>query len=431
MVDSIRSTLPPIYAHLFSDFFDRPKVIETRATCDQCSMCDHGQPSPVAMDYFNSETKCCTFTPILPNYLVGSILADESPEMAEGKGRIKETIRKRVGVGPLNLSRPRKLSLLMTAYSDVFGRAKSLKCPYYDDDNPSGTCSIWRHREVICMTYYCKYTGGMRSYEYWTALKDYLGRVQHMLAKGAARAVDPKVIEPHFKPSALTLEDMEDLPPKESDYKAWWGSWVGREEEFYLKCHEWVRSASAAEFAKNIDQSKEVSEVLERLVAKYELLESKILPRSLVRNARMKETHAGDKVVVTSYHRYDSFALDKELFEVCGMFKASQTLEENLDRLKREEGIELTPDLIEYLFAAGVLVEPTKTKVGAKAEDAGELNGRRAALRAILEVRGLSPDDGAKAMIDAAEAAKLDLWIKKAAVAASIDEVLSDGRPSA
>ncbi len=427
MVDSIRSTLPPVYKHLFNEFFDKPKVVETRATCDRCSMCNHGDPSPVAMEYFDSETKCCTFTPILPNYLVGAILADDSPEMAEGKRRIKNTISKRIGVTPTHLARPRKTSLLMLGYAEVFGRAKSLKCPYYDDDNPAGTCSIWRHREVICMTYYCKYTGGMRGYDFWVALKNYLGHVQRVLAQSATRAVDPKVIEPQFKKNTLTLEDMEDLPPKESDYSAWWGPWVGREEEFYLKCHEWVQTVSPTQFAKNVDESKEGGEILQQLIAKYELLESKILPNSLVRNARMKETHVGDKVVVTSYHRYDSFSLDKDLFEVCGMFKADQTLEQNLERLKREDGIELTPDLIEFLFAAGVLVEPTKAKVAeAKADNAGELSGRRAALKAILEARGITADDAAKTAIDTSDAAKLDLWIKKAAVAKTMAEVLND-----
>lgn len=430
MVDSIRSSLPPAYKHLFNEFFDKPKVVESRATCDRCSMCDHGDASPVAMEFFNSETKCCTFWPILPNYLVGAILADESPEMAEGKRRIKKAIATRIGVTPWALHRPRKLSLLMLGYSESFGRSKTLKCPFYDDDNPVGTCSIWRHREVICMTYYCKYSGGMRGYEYWTALKSYLGHVQRVLSQNAARSIDPAVIEPQFKKNTLTLEDMEDRAPKESDYKAWWGQWVGREEEFYLKCHEWVQGVAPRDFAKNVDGSKDGAAALAQLVSKYELLQSKTLPTSLVRNARMKEAHVGDKVVITSYHRFDSFALDKDLFDVVGMFKADQTLEENLERLKREEGIELTPDLIEYLFAAGVLVEPTKATVAeaaaAKADNAGELNGRRAALKAILEVRSLVADDAAKAKIDAADAAKLDDWIKRAAVAKTIGEVLDD-----
>ena len=428
MVDSIRSSLPPVYAHLFNAFFDRPKVVETRATCAECSMCDHGESSPVAMEFFNPDTKCCTFWPTLPNYLVGAILLDTSPEAAEGRRRLEQIIAKRVGVTPWHVDRPRKMSLLMTGYSASFGRAKTLLCPFYDGSNPAGSCSIWRHREVICMTYYCKYSGGMRGFEYWTALKAYLAYVQRSLAQTAAREIAPEVIEPKFTDKGLTLEEMEDLPPKESDYAAWWKSWVGREAEFYKKCHEWVANVSPAQFAKNVDHSKEGAQLLAELIGKYDLLESKILPKTLVRNARMKEAHVGDKVVVTSYHRYDSFALDKDLFEVVGLLKADQTLDENLERLKRDEGIELAPELIEYLFAAGVLVDPTKgnTKKSAVSNSPGELNGRRAALGAVLAGRGLAADDAAKARIAAADAATLELWIKKAAVARAIHEVLDD-----
>ncbi len=430
MADSIRSMLPPSYERLFQGFFDRAKPVETRATCNRCSMCDHGDPSPVAMEFFDHETKCCTFWPILPNYLVGAILADESPGMAEGKRRIQSAIEKRIGVTPTWLSRPRKWTLLMQAYSDVFGRAKSLKCPYYDDTNPEGTCSIWRHRETICMTYYCKFSGGMRGYEYWMALKDYLGHVQRTLAVAATKEVDGSVQEPGYNRIQLTLEEMDDLPPKDSDYRSWWGRWVGREEEFYRKCHEWVSAVSVADFVKNVDETENGKKLLANLISKYEILDGKILPSSLVRNGRMREQHVGDKVVVTSYHRYDSFALDKDLFEVVGMFKADQTLEQNLERLQKEEGIELTPDLVEYLFAAGVLVEPTRGAVaeakGDSAEVTGERSGRRAALLAILDARGLEADAVAKNRFDGATVAQLEQWIRRAAIAKTVDEVLTD-----
>lgn len=427
MVDSIRSSLPPVYGHLLNAFFDRPKVVETRATCANCSMCDHGESSPVAMEFFNPDTKCCTFWPTLPNYLVGAILSDTSPEMAEGKRRLEQIIAKRVGVTPWRVDRPKKMSLLMNGQPEAFGRARSLLCPFYDASNPAGACTIWRHREVVCLTYHCKYSGGMRGYEYWRALKAYLQHAQSSLAQAAAREVASDVSEPQGKETVLSLEDMEDLPPKGSDYTSWWKSWVGREVEFYKKCHEWVASLPPAQFAKNFDHSKQGAQLLADLIAKYDLLESKILPKNLVRNARMRETHVGDKVVVTSYHRFDSFALDKDLFEVVGMFKADQTLEENLERLKRDEGIELVPELVEYLFATGVLVEPGKGNANKPtAGSSEELQGRRAALGAVLEARGLAADDAARARIAAADATTLELWIKKAAVARAIDEVWRD-----
>ncbi|HVJ91360.1 MAG TPA: hypothetical protein VM580_16260, partial [Labilithrix sp.] len=254
MVESIRASLPPVYRHLVNDFFDRPKVIEGRATCDNCAMCDHGQKSPVAMEFFHPDTKCCTFHPNLANYLVGSILADKSPAMAEGKKRIRAIIKTRVGVAPQFLSRPRKLTLIMSNYSEAFGRAKSLLCPFYDGSNPEGACTIWKHRESVCMTYYCKYSGGKRGFSYWTALKRYLFFVEALLARSAAHAIDPRVKEP--RGDRLTLEDIEDLPAKDADYRTSWQSWVGREEVFYLKCHEWVSRLSPKEFAKSVDGSE-------------------------------------------------------------------------------------------------------------------------------------------------------------------------------
>src|SRR4051812_26313941 len=97
---ALRGILPPVYQPFFDKFFDRPKVDEPRATCDNCAMCDKGEPSPVPMEYFKPELKCCTYHPQLPNYLVGAILADSSPDMEEGKKRIREQIAARSGATP-------------------------------------------------------------------------------------------------------------------------------------------------------------------------------------------------------------------------------------------------------------------------------------------------------------------------------------------
>ncbi|MBX3227189.1 MAG: hypothetical protein KIT84_35365 [Labilithrix sp.] len=430
--DTIRGVLPPVIQPLVSDFFDKPKVKETRATCHECAMCNHGQASPVPMDYFLDATKCCTYFPQLPNYLVGAILADEGADMAEGKRRVREVIADRKGTLPLSLTRPRKMTFLMSNYADSFGRARSLLCPYYNSESPEYACTIWRHREAVCMTYYCKYEAGQRGYDFWTALKDYLFFVQRVLARAAAAAVDPKVKEPKFKNLQMTPEDMDDAPPKRSDYAAWWGKWVGREEEWYRKTYEWVtKFVPRADFKTNIDDSAEGKKLYDGVVSAYSKLENKVLPATLVKNARMKEQHVGGQVVVTTYHRFDSFALDKELYEVVGLFKPEQTLAENLQRLAKEEGIELAPELIEYLFAAGILVEPTPAVVASATappkEALAELRGKRAALRAILDARSITLGPGDSTRIDDADTATLDTWIKRAAVATTFTELLEVG----
>jgi hypothetical protein len=425
---ALRSLFPPVYHALLDPFFDRPKVEEKRATCDDCAMCDKGQPSPVPMDYFRPDTKCCTYFPQLPNYLVGAILADPSPDMEEGRKRLRTIIASRVGTTPHWVNRPRKQSLILTAYGEGFGRAKSLLCPFFDESNLAASCTIWRHRETVCMTYYCKYTGGQRGFDFWVSLKWYAGYLQRRLTQAAVAAIDPRVVEPVVPTNQLTLEDIEDLPPKASDYVRWWGSWVGREEEFYVRCHDWVRSAGREAFAANVDQSKEGQQYLTDMIAKYERLQGRVVPDRLVRNARMKEAHVGEKVVVTTYHRFDSFALDKDLYEVIGLFRGSETLEENLARLKKD-GIELVPELIEYLFAAGVLVEPRPPETTtAQTVAGGDLEGRRATLRVLLEARGIATNAAAQVRITNADRVALELWTRKAATASSLDEVIEDAK---
>lgn len=425
----MRGMLPPIYRPLVDRFFDKSKIEETRATCDNCAMCHSGdRESPVAMEYFRPDTKCCTYFPQLPNYLVGAILADRSPGSEEGRRRVREQIRGRMGATPHYLSRPRKTSLILQHYSAGFGRAQSLRCPYFDLENPERSCTIWSHRETICMTYYCKYVGGQRGFDFWIALKNYLGFAQRRLVKAAAVAVDAELVEPTFGPNELTLEDIDDLPPKESDYARWWGPWVGREEEFYVRCHDWLKSTTREAFALNVDDDEHGKKYFDAVVATYDKHESKLLPLNLVRNGRMRESHVQGKVVVTTYHRYDSFALDEDLYEVVGLFRAEETVEQNLARL-RTEGIELAPELVEYLFAAGVLVEPSVTPV-ADAKTGGApaaaLEGRRTALGAVLRARRIIVDEAAFAKLADADVARLDELIARAATADEIADLFEE-----
>ncbi len=422
--ETLRGMLAPVYRRLFDEQFDRPKPKETRATCDSCAMCDKGEPSPVPMEYFLPDAKCCTYFPQLPNFLVGAILADPAPDMQEGKERVRKVIKSRIGVSPHWLTRPAKMTLIMQGYGPAFGRAKSLTCPYFDTNNLEASCTIWRHREMVCSTYYCKYDGGQRGYDFWNALKSYLSHVQRQLVRHAQLAIDNRLSEPPARKGTLTAEDIDDLPPKDADYTKWWGQWVGREEEFYIQCYEWVNAIKVEEFRLNVDQSDEGKVYVRDLQSTYDKLTNKILPATLVRNARMKEDHVGEKVVVTTYHRFDSFALDRDLYDVVGMFKAAETTEQNLARLKKEDGIELAPELIEYLFAAGVLIEPPPPKVVDDKTKADELAGRRAALNAVLTARNIVAPIEAKRAIARADGPTIDDWLKKAATATSIVDVV-------
>lgn len=364
-ITTLRKKLAPVYAPLFNEFFDRPEVIETRATCDSCAMCDHGQIAPVAMDYFKPDAKCCTYHPGLANYLVGAILADTGEELAEGRRRLRQRIVDRIGVTPSYIQAPRKYNLIYTAArgTGVFGRTKTLLCPYFDIEN-GGRCTVWRYREAVCSTYFCKYTAGKPGWEFWDTMKAYLGTVERLLVRFSAMSVDKTVTEPVVERFTLTVEDVEDRPPKDEDYARYWGNgkWVGREEEFYVQCYEKVRTLEKGEFTQNVDDTPEGRGFLARLAAKYDAIKKPELPKTLIRAKNMKSRVGDENVVVTTYNPYDAFSVEKELFDVLGMLKEDQTLEENLERLDKNHDIQLAPELIHYLFIHGVLTAPEPKK---------------------------------------------------------------------
>jgi hypothetical protein len=358
MSDSLRAKLAPIYGPLLSDFFDRPAVSETRATCDDCAMCDKGTGELVAMSYFRPDLKCCTFHPHLPNYLVGALLADRSDELAEGRERIRKKIATRIGVTPFYVAAPRKFNVLYEAGRNggFFGRSDALLCPYFDRES-GGRCTVWRYREAVCTTFFCKYERGVKGLGFWSALKDYLLVTEFLLARDAATKVDPKVEEPKLDRNQLTIEDLEDRPP--DDYAKIWGKWVGREAEFYVECQKRVRALRRRDFRAIVDELPDVKKRLDAVKQNYEALTSNELPARLVRNSQMREVFAKDQVAVTPYNRMDSFALDKDLYDVLGTLRAEESLDENLARLAKD-GIELTPELLVALYVQGVLVAPRR-----------------------------------------------------------------------
>lgn len=362
MAESLRSKFPPIYSHLFSEAFDEPPVVETRATCDDCAMCDKGEPTPVPTDYFKPDLKCCTYHPYLPNFLVGAVLADTGPELEEGRRRLRAKIASRIGVTPRWIAPPRKYAMLIEAArgSGFFGRSKVALCPYFDDAN-GGRCTVWAYRDNICSTYFCKYTSGKLGWEFWSATKEYLSHVEKTLSRHAALAVDPEANDAQIQPGKLTLEELEDRGPNDADYARSWGTWVGREEEFYVACHARVKAMKREEFAALVDGVAEGKRRLNDMREAYATVHSLVLPSRLVRNPKMRHVPIGPNVAVTPYSRNDSFALDKDLFDVLGTLRGEESLEVNLARLA-EEGVELAPELLQYLFTHGVLVAPPAEK---------------------------------------------------------------------
>jgi hypothetical protein len=357
MSQTLRDMIPAAHRRLLPVLFDRPAPSESRATCDDCAMCSKTSSPPPGAVFFRPDTKCCTYEPTLPNFLVGAILADESPELAEGRRRIQARIESRIGVTPVWLAPPRKKRVLVDAARGTsFGRSRVLLCAYYDEPS-GGRCTIWRHREAVCSTFFCKHEAGQTSDDFWMSEKRLLGKAELVLAKDAAAKVSPDVVEPSWPPLKLTVEDLEDRAPDELEYTSWWGPFEGREQEFYRACHAHVAAQSPDDLERLLEEVGGADMVADA-TRRYDALSSREIPEHLVPNPEMRITKLPSGVVATTYSIFDSMHLTPDLYEVVHQFAASETVAAVRARLFAEFDLTIPDELLVSLQQHRILVPP-------------------------------------------------------------------------
>lgn len=356
MADTLRSLLPELYQPLLPELFDTLAPAEQKATCASCAMCPpKDAPAPSAeVTYFRPDTKCCTFEPRLPSYLVGAILADERPDMAEGRRRVRAKIAARTGVTPQWLAPPAKRDVLFgAAWRNAFGRSLVLLCPYYEREH--GLCTIWRHREAVCSTFFCKYDAAADGEQFWRSVRGLVGYVERLISQHVTRALIPGYTEPVDQ--GLTLEDLEDRPPREDTYAALWGAWVGREEELYLQAYERVRGLDR-EGLRAILAGAEYERRGEAMTAAHRTITSPALPERLLPSPGLDARPSEGGVLVKTYSRYEPLLLTEALHEVVQAFGGGGTVAEVRERLRREAELDVPEELLQSLYQYRVLVEP-------------------------------------------------------------------------
>ena len=353
MSETLRQALPRVYARLLPPFFDAPAPEEPKATCSACAMCAPADPLP-GVTYFRPDAKCCTYQPTVPNYLVGAILADADPAMAEGGRRIRAHIEGRVGVTSRWLAPSRKrVALFRASRESSFGRSTRLRCPYFVEEG-GGLCSIWRHREGVCSTFFCKYAAGADGQAFWRAVEAYLRRTEFALANHAVATLAPALLEPQRPADQMSLEELEDRPPSDADYASFWGEWQGREEDFYRAAHDLVASLSRDEVASLLDDTEE----LRTLEAALQRLRTPVLPERLVLDLYRPPVPVADGVVVATYSNYEPIKLTPALFEVLGELRADETVAAFRARLLRDHEVDVPEDLLVELHRLRVIVAP-------------------------------------------------------------------------
>ncbi len=352
---------PELYARWMGELLQHAIPEEKRSTCSDCAMCrDPGAGRDREPVFFNPQVKCCTAHPVLPNFLVGRILADGQASNNLGRSSVQGRISAGAGVTPAGLSSsPMVLEFHRTRRAD-FGRSVELRCPHLSDEG-GGRCSIWQNRNSNCSTFFCKFQRGSAGVSFWRgAMQPLLAAVEKGLARWCILQVglSPEALRVLFPPhgSGAPIESDGCNPDGTVDagvYRMLWGEWYGREEAFYRECAarveplgwkevEAICGAEVSMRARIVDSAKQ------RLLS--EELPASLLPGFLVvvgkdeRNTRLWAHNPHDPIelpnaVVSSLEKFDG----RPTAEVVAAIAA-------------EDGLQLDAELIRTLVDHDVLV---------------------------------------------------------------------------
>ena len=336
---------------------------EPHATCENCAML----PVPGRADghrdavFFNPKTKCCTYLPLLPNFLVGAILADGAPDMAEGRARVLERIGKKLGVTPLWVGAGGAYSLMYDHGDGAFGHSEAMRCPYYLEDRIGGGCGIWRHRNSICMTWFCKHERGAPAKRFWDSAKELLMAVEENLAihclvtlgfgDAALRANFPFKVPKSQRTETVKGDELDGTVSPER-YAALWGSWSGREQELYLQCDGIVRDMEW----KGVERIGGANvALLARLArAAYRAATSVALPERLEIGEVNVIGMGRETVHLATYSVYDPVDAPAALLPVLPAFDGSR-VPDALRAIEKDHGLVLSLELVRKLVDYGLL----------------------------------------------------------------------------
>ena len=365
------SPLPPLYATWIVEFLGGPIPRETDATCDDCAMSASDSDAEKDRIFFNPETKCCTYIPSLPNYLVGRILRDEDPASAAGRATVRERLNEGIAVTPLGLEQPPSFRALYGQNSEsLFGRSATLRCPHYLTA-AGGRCGIWQHRASICATWYCKFVRGAVGSRFWQTLNQLLSAVELSLSRWCLLELDigPEALSqtrptPYHQTPKIDPLALDGTLDKVSQRQLW-GKWAERETEFYCECASLVENVSWQDI---LTISGPDVKILARLVedAHAKLMSKKIPERLKLGPVQIIGVNKERSRIVT-HSSLDPLDLPNQLLDLLRYFDGRPT-KLVTEAIAAEQGIKLNTSLIRKLTDFEVLVSASQITTDARAQ---------------------------------------------------------------
>jgi len=311
-----------------------------------------GEPAIPGVEYFRPDVKCCSYYPKLPNYLIGGLLADTNPALEEGRRRIRERIRNRVAVTPQALFTPKRYNLLHKyGMPQSYGRVSSMLCPYYIKEG--GLCSIWKFRDAVCSTYFCKTMAGKEGAKFWKVMRAYLNQTQETLSWYALHKMnwDVESIWDYLNEldsASLQAEDLDETPPPDANYAKIWKEWVGREEEFYIECYNLVTKLTREDFDRISGINEKV--IMLWLKEKYNNVMHPQIPSVLQKNPDMKIYPMSDGSTYAIRTDVGFFTILPALHDVVNLFDGVKPTDEIKKIVFEKYEDELSDELLQTMY---------------------------------------------------------------------------------
>lgn len=314
--------LPPLYGRWLFDLLGETLPEEQAATCGDCVQCGDHAPEGYR---FADATKCCTYVPALANYLVGGALRAGS---LVGRERVLQRMAALpASVTPHGLDATdderRRYRDMLTA--ERFGRDPDLHCPYYIQE-AGGLCGVWRHRNGICATWYCKHDRGARGQRFWQALEVFLTVLERELG--------------HWCACTILHQETPDL----GDHESAWDHWLGREADYFRRAAELVEPLTWPEVQALIGPALAASR--SELLAAHAALAEPVPARLQLGTIRVSH-HGADTSRLVTYLDTDALELPTVLLDLLPRFDGRPVADVLVEL--RHLGVDLTPALLALL----------------------------------------------------------------------------------
>jgi hypothetical protein len=344
------ASLPPLYAPWIEEALGGAVPEERHATCSACAMCTPtaATAATASLTVFDPATKCCTYVPTLPNFLVGLVLEDDDPAALAGRVSIERRIAAGTGVTPLGLQPdPHYVLIYKHAGHELFGRTRGLRCPHYLPGD-GGQCGIWRHRNAVCATWFCKFERGRVGKRFWDALLQLLTMVERHLGLWAVGELGEPIdgLGPALLPYYAT-----GLPGPAS---TWSGRWAGRAQEFYRETARLVEPLTWSQ-VREIG-GMELALIAGQLRAAYGAVRAGEVPSHLRLGAVNTVERDGGTVALTGYNTNDMLLLPKPLADSLERFDGRRPTAQVCAEIASQGESQFDQTAVRRLVDFGILV---------------------------------------------------------------------------